>query len=155
MAGFLSAYSGTRKVHIPHPDRDYWVVLKETLSVGAKEDAERALTNGRISTEGVEMTMDTVSYAQMMVLSSIVEWNLDNEDGTIWPITLESVKRLPDLEFSRLRKMIDEMNSPDKPEERRRFPDGVVGIDTDADGRTTIVGHVLDGAGTVEASRPA
>lgn len=153
--GFLSAYSGTRKVPIGPEGTEYWVEIREVLSQGDKEMAERALTSGKVDGDKVHIDMDTTTYRQEMVLASIIAWNLDDEDGTVWPVTMENVKRLPGIEFDRLFTIINETNKPATGPERRQFRDGgsvddQVGEDS---GRYTVVpGHVLSRTGDVETS---
>lgn len=122
--GFLSAYEGTRRITVGEPERGYWIELREVLSQGAKEKAERALSR-KISLDGnVESQLDTVSYRQEMVLASIVNWNLDDDNGTVWPINMQSVRRLPGSVYEELWSLVNKLNSADDTEERRRFPDG-------------------------------
>lgn len=153
---FLDTYSDTRRVPVGDLGRGYWVELREVLSQGGKQTAERALLSGRIRPgEGAEMSMDHVGYRELMLLASIVAWNLDDPDGTIWPVTLESVQRLPGPEFERLAKLVDDMNAPPTTEERRQFPDASVSSDPDGERRTVVAGHVLARTGTVETPGPA
>lgn len=156
--GFLSAYSKNRKIPVGDEGSGYWVEIREILSQGDKEQAERALTTGRVDGDrGVQIDMDTTTYRLEMVYASIIAWNLDEEDGTIWPVTLENVKRLPGIEFDRIFTIINETNKPATGAERSRFRAGGVGDDQDGDdvGRYSVVpGHVLARTGTVEAAGP-
>lgn len=149
--GFLSPYSGTRKVTVGDPERGYWVELREVLSQGAKEKAEQAL-QGRQRVNGGEvvMQMDVARYRQLMVEASIVTWNLDDDNGKIWPVNLSSVQRLPGNEFDRLWSMVDEMNTPVDPKERRQFPDEGDDGDSIGDERPAVAGYVPAPSGTVE-----
>lgn len=142
--GFLSVYSGTRRVAIGDPARGYWAELRECMPQGAKAEAERALLAAKVVGKDTEMAMDTATYRELMVLGSIIAWNLDDEDGTVWPLTLESVRRLPGIEFDRLHKIVDEMNEPRSAEERRQFPAEGLGGDPDGERGTIIPGLVLD-----------
>jgi len=134
--GFLSAYSSTTKVEIKHPDKEYWVIIKDCLTQGEKTVAENALTQSQftVGDENVQMSVDVATYRQLMVLTSIKEWNLDDEAGTVWPVDLEHVQGLPGTEFDRIWKIVDEKNKPATSEEKRRFPAG--GVSGDQDGRT-------------------
>jgi hypothetical protein len=153
---FLDDYCDTRRVPVGAPDRGYWVELRTTLLQGDKAAAERALISGRIRPgDGAEMNMDHVAYREKMLLASIVAWNLDDPDGTVWPVTLESVRRLPSLEFDRLAKLVDEMNAPPSKEETRQFPDERSGGDPHGERRPAITGQVLARDGAVEAPRAA
>lgn len=149
---FLDDYCDTRRVPVGDPDRGYWVELRTTLLQGDKADAERSLLSGRIRPgDGAEMSMDHVGYREKMLLASIVAWNLDDPDGTVWPVTLASVQRLPSLEFDRLAKLVDEMNAPASKEETRQFPDDRSGGDPHGERRTAITGQVLARASAVDA----
>jgi hypothetical protein len=156
--GFLSAYSGTRRVPIGSEGSGYWVEIREVLSQGDKEQAERALTSGHVDGDrGVQIEMDTTTFRQEMVLASIIAWNLDEEDGTVWDVTMANVKRMPGIEFDRLFTIINDSNKPATGPEKRQFPDGGVGDHQDGNdgGRHTVIaGHVLARTGTVEAARP-
>lgn len=152
MGGFLSAYSNTRVVTVGDPNRGYWVSLKEHLSQGDKEVAERSLTSGKVVNGNMEMEVDVARYRQLMVMASIVDWNLDDEDGKIWQVNLQNVRRLPGDEFDRLWTIVDEMNKPASSEERRDFrPDGNGGDSSRNGGRSAEPGHVLAQEDAVEA----
>lgn len=150
---FLSAYSATQKVTLGDPERGYWVELREYVSQGDKTEAERAL-QGRQHVNGTDviMNMDVARYRQLMVLASVKAWNLDDDNGKIWPINIQNVQRLPGPEFDRLWAIVDKMNKPIAIEERRQFPDS--GGDGDQDGTTgepdpEVTGDVLAGAAAV------
>lgn len=130
--GFLSAYSTTTKVMIGDEQRGYWVELKDCLSQGDKEKAEQALTTGQLTPgQDIRMVMDVARYRQLMVLASIKSWNLDDENGQVWPIDLEHVQAIPGNEFDRLWSTVDKSNAPASSAERKRFPDGSSGGDQD------------------------
>jgi hypothetical protein len=125
---FLDAYAGTRRVDIGPPDLGYYVLLKEHISYREREEAERALSRMFISNGTQELRPDVTRYRQLMVLAHIQEWNLDDERG-VWPVNLDSVKRLPGDEFDRLWVIVDDIASPPKDAveaagERRQFPGG-------------------------------
>lgn len=136
--GFLSAYSGTVVLYLGERDRGYWVELKKYISQGDKEKAESALTSGKMVTEPgtgqgkYEVEPNVARYRQLMVLGHIKSWNLDEENGTIWPVDLTHVRRLPGPEFDRIWKTIDAFDEELTPEERRQFPDE--GVSSDQDG---------------------
>lgn len=132
--GFLSAYSGVRRIEIGDPDQKYWVDLKEHLSQGAKEKGDRALQQHQVIGGKPQMTPDVVEFRQQLVLASIDNWNLDDDNGVIWPINMQSVKRMPGVVFDELWAVVDETNKPRSSEERRQFPAGDLGGDPDGDG---------------------
>lgn len=128
--GFLSAYSGTRTIPVGPPDGDYWVKIKECLSSGDKEKADQALTSGKLvpGQQKAEMSMNVVKFRQLMVQASIIDWNLDDESGKIWPIDLAHVRKLPAPIFDQLYKEIDAANAPATKEEKLTFrPEGAGG----------------------------
>lgn len=132
--GFLTAYSTTTKVTIGDEGRGYWVELKDCLSQGDKEKAEQALTTGQLTPgQDIQMVMDVARYRQLMVLASVKAWNLDDDNGQVWPVDLEHVQALPGNEFDRLWSIVDKSNAPASKAERKRFPDGGVSGDQDGD----------------------
>lgn len=132
--GFLTAYSSTTKVVIGDEGRGYWVELKDCLSQGDKEKAEQALTTGQLTGgQDIQMVMDVARYRQLMVLAAVKSWNLDDDNGVVWPIDLEHVQMLPGSEFDRLWSLVDRSNAPAPSEERKRFPAGSISSNTDGD----------------------
>jgi hypothetical protein len=85
------------------------------------------------------------------VLASIVAWNLDDDNGQVWPINQQSLRRLPDSVFDLLFEAVDRSNAPEGKAERTRFPDEGDGGDSDGDAWAGEPGDVPDGAGAVEA----
>lgn len=136
--GFLSAYSGTKRIEI---DERYYVVVKECLSMIEKQRAEKALgansatvdMNGRGSAK-----LDTAAFSVEMVAASIVEWNLDEEDGTIWalapePVKRRNIERLPAAVFDLVYMEVNALNGPKPKDERVRFQAARLGGDPDGD----------------------
>lgn len=142
--GFLSAYEGTTKVPIGDPERGYWVELREVLSQGARQKAEQELM-GRQQLNGndVLMKMDVVGYRQMMLLASIKDWNLDDDNGHVWPINLKSVQRLPGPIFDQLWSIVDESNAPRSVADQRQFRESGDARSEDGEGWTGKPGPVL------------
>lgn len=142
--GFLSAYSGTKKITVgTDPDGPYWVEIKTCLTSGDKEKADQALASGKlIPGQKPEMAMNIVKYRQLTVQASIVDWNLDDDNGKIWPIDLAHVRKLPAPVFDQIYKEVDEANKPATTEETKSFrPEGVSG-DPDEDGGSADTGDV-------------
>jgi hypothetical protein len=128
--GFLSVYSGVRRVDVGTSDRGYWIDLREHVSQGGREAAERTLAKIITGPDGKPQARpDITSYRQLMVLAHVVDWNLDDDDGKIWPIDLAHVKQIPGGEFDAIWTVVDELASPPSTEEQRQFPDGAVGSD--------------------------
>lgn len=153
--GFLSAYDGINRVVIGDPSRGYWVDLREHVPHGGREKAERALVNMTVVDGKTSLAPDVTEYRQLLLLASIAAWNLDDDNGVIWPITLENVLRLPGSVFDDLWKKIDETNAPRSAEENQQFRDGSVRSTADGDGSSADSGDVSDGARTVAAAWPS
>lgn len=132
---FLDHYEGTVRVDVGNPEHGYYVELWEHASEENLEEAERALTKMRITNNAPDIDSDTVTYRRRMVLAYVKEWNLD-DDGVIWPYTLESVKRLPKLVFRQLWQVVDDLDTPASKEDQKRFPDESVGGDQRRDTRS-------------------
>lgn len=131
---FLSAYSGVRRIAVGDPDGEYWVDLREHLSQGGKEKGDRALQQMSVVGGKPQLSPDVVEFRQQLVLASIDNWNLDDDNGQVWPLNMHSVKRLPASVFDELWAVVDESNKPRSSVERRQFPAGGVGGDPDGDG---------------------
>jgi hypothetical protein len=152
MPGFLSAYSGITRVEVGDPEGKYWIDIRQHLSHGQQEAGERALANVVINEKGREVKPDTVKYRQTLLLASIADWNLaDEDDGPIWPLNLQSVKRLPGVVFDQLWELIDESNGARTKAESRQFPAGGVGGDPDGGTGAAESVDVLDEAAVLAA----
>lgn len=133
--GFLSSYSGTRRIDI---DQHYWVEVKECLSILEKNQAERTLMTPVMDLNGHgSATVDMVGFRNAMMSASIVAWNLDDDNGEVWPLSPPHVKeahiaRLPGPVFDEIWLVVNELNGPREPAEAARFP--VVGVGGDPDG---------------------
>lgn len=128
--GFLSAYSGVRRVPIGDT---YWVDLKEHLLQRDKEKGDRALQHMQVVEGKPQINPDVVEFRQQLVLASVHDWNLDEDNGQIWPINMQNVKRLPSAVFDELWAVIDKTNEPRTTAEQRQFPAGAVGGGPDGD----------------------
>lgn len=149
--GFLSAYDGTHRITIPHPDKDYWVVLRKHLPHGATERSTAALQTMSIVGGKPCPAPDVYKSHSELVHASIVEWNLDDDNGTVWPLNMQSVRRLPEAVFDLLHDAVLESNKTRSVEEQRRFPgEGVVGDPVGDSGPAEPV-DVPAAAGTVAA----
>ena len=133
--GFLSVYSDVKRVFVGPQELGYWVDIKEHVSQGDREAAERALATMVIVDGKPVPQPDVIRYRQLMMLASIAEWNLDDDNGQVWPRTMRSVQNLPDIVFDQIWWEVDKVNTPLSKEESQRFPDGDDGGDQDgADG---------------------
>jgi hypothetical protein len=149
--GFLSAYDGTTRVPVGDPERGYWVELREILSQGARQKAENELM-GRQQINGgdVLMKMDVVGYRQAMLLASVKDWNLDDDNGRVWPINIQSIQRLPGPVFDELWQIVDKSNAPRTAADQRQFRDEGDDERTDGEDRPGQPGEVLAPAAGVE-----
>lgn len=149
--GFLSAYEGTTKVSVGDPTRGYWVELREVLSQGARQRAEQELMGRQqVSGSDVMMKMDVVGYRQMMLLASIKDWNLDEDNGQVWPINLKSIQRLPGPIFDQLWSIIDASNAPRSVADQRQFRESGDAGGENGSGWTGELGPVLAEAAGVD-----
>lgn len=150
--GFLSAYSGTHRVTIPHPDQDYWVELREHLPHGATEKSAAALQAVTMVGNRTMPSPDVFKSRAELVLASVVEWNLDDDNGTVWPVNMQSIRRLPEPVFDRLIQAIETSNAVPAPAERAQFPDEGAGGDPDGHGRAAEHVDVPAGAAALAAA---
>lgn len=106
--GFLSAYTGTYRVEFGN---DFWVDLKKYITQGGQEQAEKALMKMVTVAGSPEARPDVASYRKHMVLASIDQWNLTDDNEQILPISMQSVQRLPIPVFNELWQQVSERNS--------------------------------------------
>jgi hypothetical protein len=130
--GFLSAYEGTNKVVVDE-ERGYWVELAKHVSQGEKEEAERSLSKIVMVNGEATPTPDVARWKQLMLAASIKEWNLDDDNGAVWPIDLKHVQMLPSDIFDELWKVVTTANKEKTPQEERQFPAESVGGGADGD----------------------
>lgn len=158
--GFLSAYDTVRRVPIPHPDpaKEYWVDLREHISLAKKDQVDRALANNRQTvdqaTRQVTIAPDYVSWRHQLILAHIADWNLDDAEGKTWPINEQYVKQLPSDIFDLLFQIVnEELAAPASKEEQRRFPDGGgSGDPLGEEGRPAVAAGVPAADGTAPAA---
>lgn len=150
---FFSAYTGTHRITLNHPDptQEYWAELQKYLSHGSTQKAESHLQKLTMVDGKPCPAPDVWSSQAEKVVASVVAWNLDDENG-IAPINMQTIRRLPDVVFDQLLAAVEDSNKADEPAERRRFPDeGVVG-DPDGDTGSAEPGDDADQAGAVGAT---
>jgi hypothetical protein len=167
MSGFLSEYEGTERIEL---GRGYWADVKKCLSRGEMAHMEAAM-GGRQQvdvTKGRQYAqLDTGAGRTELVVRSLVAWNLDDADGTVWSLDpgkppfspgcerRQSVARLPGPVFDRIWKRCDDLNGPVKdPSAKATFPGEDVGGDPDGDTGTADPASVPDRAGDVAAAGP-
>jgi len=136
--GFLSIYDGTRKV-VLDKDRDYWVEIADHISQGDKEEAERCISKIVMIDGTATPTPDVTRYRQLLVVAAIKSWNLDDDNGSVWPVDLKHVQKLPGSVFDELWKEVDGGTKGRSPEEDRQFPAEDFGGGSDGDSRASDV----------------
>lgn len=158
---FDDIYGGTERVNIGH---SYWIEIRTCLPHTAVKAADRKLHQVRgVADEKGKMqtviTPDLEASRDEKLFHSIVAWNLDEQDGSIWALAPDSAKRrnidrLPDLVCRKILRRIDELNADD-PDERRDFRPETVGGAADGHTGTTEPSEVPDGEPAVgEAGHP-
>lgn len=155
--GFLSAYDGDETVAIPHPDpsKNYWVKLRRYLSHGSTEKAALALQEMEMVAGKPQPAPNLRKHQDERVHAAILDWNLDDDNGVIWPINMQSIRRLPDEVFDLLHTRVEELNRPRTPKEQAQFPAADSGGDP-ASGDAGAAGavDVPGGEGAVAAAGP-
>lgn len=109
--GFLSAYTGSIRVKVGPPEQDYWVDLKKYITQGGQESAEAALAKMTLVNGQAQPQPDVAKYRKLMVLASIDDWNLDDENGRTMPINLQSIQSLPMPVFDTIWSQVQKNNS--------------------------------------------
>lgn len=166
--GFLAAsgYEGEERIDLGN---GYWADVKRCLSSSEAALAEAAMiTNHRLADGSQSAVLDQRGYRAEMVVQSLVAWNLDDEDGTPWPLDgseargrtvyspgclrRQSVARLPEPVFEQIFKVVDELNSPRRGPEAASFPGQDERGDPDGDAGAAGAGQVPDGTGLLEGA---
>lgn len=154
--GFLSAYSGVQRIDV---GGGYWIEVRECLPIMEKQRAEKALASApRLDMTGNgSVAFDHVAFANEMMTSSIVDWNLDDDNGQIWPLAPDSVKRqniarLPAPVFDQVWDVVNRLNGPRETAEQVRFPEPGVGGDQVGNGGAAVVEDVRAGAAALAAA---
>lgn len=167
MPGFLSEYEGTEQIDL---GGGYWVEVKKCLSRAEMAHME-AVMGGRQRVEVKEgghqfAELDTGAGRTELVVWSLVAWNLDDPDGTIWPLDgvdkggrvtyppgclrRQSVGRLPGKVFDQIWKVCNTLNGQKEgPAAQAAFPGPDELGDPDGDGSAAGAGPVPDGAGVL------
>lgn len=138
MGSFLDHYEGSVTVDLGN---GYHVELWEHASEASLEDADRAMSKMKIIDGKTDLQADLVRYRQLVMLAHLKEWNLDDE-GVVWPYTLESVQRLPKRVFNQVWTVVDKLDEPQTTDDRKRFPDESGGGDPNGNGGTAVAAEV-------------
>jgi hypothetical protein len=140
----------------------YFIKIKTTLTHDEKERADKfmhrvqAEMDERGKMHGV-VAPDFENYRKIMVAYSIVDWNLDEADGTTWALSpdsarLRNVGRLPDTVFARIYARVDELNTVDRSADRT-FRDESVSGDSDGNSGTAGATEISDGDTSLGTTR--
>ena len=168
MPGFLAAsgYEGTERIDLGN---GYWCDVKKCLTSAESGRAEAVMIgNHRLGNSGQSADVNSRGYRTEMVVLSLVDWNLDDEDGNKWPLDgnevngrtvyspgclrRQSVARLPEPVFETIFKRVDDLNSPRKGTEAASFPDQDERGDQDGDRTAPGAGQVPDGTPVLEGT---
>jgi hypothetical protein len=124
--GYRASYTGTERITLTNPE--YWVEIATCLSRGALAKAEAALSQTTVRPnadgdgESTVMTPQVSEYRDLMVLGSLMAWNLDDDAGRVMEISRENMALLSGEDFDLIHKRVDELNSPMSGDEQKRFP---------------------------------
>ncbi len=158
MSGFLSAYDGVERIEL---GRGYWVDVKKCLSHAELQMAQGKMGAGRQTVEAggrQYATLDMNAFENELIVLSLVDWNLDDDNGVKWPLApdrarRDSVARLPGSVASVIFQRCNELNGPRSKREAATFPDEAVGGDPDGDLGSPGAGVVPDPAGLLGEAR--
>jgi hypothetical protein len=169
LPGFLSLFDGTEKILLSPPgaDRDYWVEVKHYLT----SDEEDEITVATTGLQGVEMSgiagmdeqqvrahLDIAAQNRLMLLHSIVNWNLTDRGDQPLPLAPRAAKErsiasLPggvrEVILRRLMEMRKERRQT--PGEKATFCGAAERGDPDGDGGSPGAPGVLDGGRVLAA----
>lgn len=169
MPGFLSHYDGTERIDLGD---GYWVDVKKCLSHTELQFAQAMMGAGRqnVDLSGRQFaTIDMNAFETELIVQSLVDWNIDDPDGTIWPLDAghdrrrpgdlnpypqgcprrQSVARLPAPVTAVIFARCNELNGPLSKTEQARFPDPDGGGDPGWDGGTPGTSVVPDPEGVL------
>lgn len=157
MAGFLSAYDGVERVEF---GRGYWADVKRCLTHAEQQQAQAKMGAGRQSVNmsgQFSAVVDMNAFETELIVLSLVDWNLDDEDGTIWPLApdkarRDSVARLPASVAASIFQVCNELNGPMDKREAAGFPGADLGGGQVGDGGAAGVGVVPDPPGVLGAA---
>jgi hypothetical protein len=159
LPGFLAdtGYDGTETVDL---GAGCWAKVKRCLDRGELAEAEHALTQATVDMDGNgQLAPDVSTYRTLMVTHSIVEWNLTDPDGMVWPLAPEpakaaSVGRLPGPASARIWGRVNQLNAAPTGDEQARFPGRDIGSGPAGTVGAAEPGPVPTGGGTVESPGP-
>ena len=142
MPGFLDAAGYSGETEIPLSE-GYQVTVKNCLTSDEYAHVQQLLGSGRavvrLNGGPSAVNIDVPAAMREMLFRSVTGWNLDDPDGTPWPLEPEkakraSVARLPYPVLQQVYEKCNELNSPRQGPEAAQFPEEGVGGGEDGDG---------------------
>ena len=121
--GFLNLYDSTEEIVVAQnpddPSTPYTVTIKQFLTNEEYAKAQKALMRPRVTVKAgqdaeTEATMESEAYQQVLVFSAVVSWNLTDRNDQPLPLTIESVRALPQVVFNKLYARINDLNKSSK-----------------------------------------
>jgi hypothetical protein len=154
--GFLSAYEGTERIDL---DGGYWIDIKNCLSADEMQHAEKILAaRPTVNTGGGGGTtqIDPAGYRNALMTASIVDWNLDEDDGTPWALAPIGAKhrnigRLPSTVYETIWTKVDAANERTTGDKSAQFRDETERSAADGDAGAAVPDDVPAGTGAVAA----
>jgi hypothetical protein len=126
--GFLSLFDETESIEVAP---GYSVVLKKYLSNDDYTAAQNALLTSRQLVSGggaadkISAKIDTAGYQQTLLFHAIESWNLTDKQDAALPLSIDSVKRLPQPTFLKLyARVTANSNEKETAAEQTSFRDG-------------------------------
>ena len=154
------SYLDDRKPRRIHLHDEWWVDVRERLTVGQRANAQRWLTLTEVAnvpgTTDVKLVVrpDTERYALYMVSGAIIEWNLTDADGTILPLEPEasriaSIQSIDCDDFDAIAREVERLNAPRSDNEQANFRSGDSGSASDERHESSPIA-ILPGPGVVD-----
>lgn len=136
--GYQAKTTNTERVTLVS-DPGYWVDILTELDRGGLKQAEAKLVKANVQPDGeggtsASIDPDVAEYRNLMVLYSIVDWNLDDHMGNKLKITPENVDLLKGRDFDKIYERVNALNGDMSEADQRRFPDQGERRDPDGNG---------------------
>ena len=153
--GFLSG-NNVQRVDLGN---GYWADLRE-ITADEYTDVEKHLSRTVVMGDKVEIRPDLTGFRKAMVLASIHDWNLTDENDKPLPLRphserVQSIGRLPVWAFERIREVADGMNGKRKGKDEAQFRDAGAGGAEVGESGSGVVPELPDGVGVLEAAGAA
>ena len=133
--GFLSHYSDVERIDVTPPgsaEGPFYVSIKKYLTGDEFEAAKRALSTVKVADSGITPEPDIAAYQRELIVASVLDWNLTDENDQVLPLApladkRISVGKLPETVLAQLLLKINESNEPRTTEDKVNFPDATQG----------------------------